>query len=156
MGPWRLAQVPRRPPLRPWRHWSGHQLGIPGSPGWLEAAKCLRTAAWLRNRSLELTGAPWLRVGQASTRHGPAADSSSPVPWPVIYLRTWVNSWASYQHGRQASGPAPKNRSELGRSKTSAETQAWSSLRFIGKPGYYYDTLIRYNDKCRKGKQGVS
>ncbi len=38
VGPWRPALVPRsrcRPPLRPWRRWSGHQLGFPGSPGLL-------------------------------------------------------------------------------------------------------------------------
>ncbi len=26
----------------------------------------------------------------------------------------------------------------------------------ISKPGYYYDTLLRYYDKCHKGKQGLS
>ena len=28
----RRARVPRRPPLQPWRHWSGHQLGFLGCP----------------------------------------------------------------------------------------------------------------------------
>ncbi len=29
------------------------------------------------------------------------------------------------------------------------------SCHLISKPGYYYDTIIRYYDKCNKGKQGV-
>jgi hypothetical protein len=28
-------------------------------------------------------------------------------------------------------------------------------IKTISKPGYYYDTIIRYYDKCHKGKQGV-
>ncbi len=28
-------------------------------------------------------------------------------------------------------------------------------MHHISKPTYYYDTIIRYYDKCHKGKQGV-
>ncbi len=54
------------------------------------------------------------------------------------YLRTWVNSWASNQHGQQAtSNPTGHchrittvTENPLGRSKTWAEAQVWNSLRF--------------------------
>ncbi len=54
----------------------------------------------------------WLRVGQAKPWRGPAAVHRYPGPWFIwMQLLTWYNSWASSQHGRQASGPGKKTRS---------------------------------------------
>jgi hypothetical protein len=37
-GVGRPGRVPRRPPLWPWRHWSGQlEFGFPGSPGWMRS-----------------------------------------------------------------------------------------------------------------------
>ncbi len=54
------------------------------------------------------------------------------------YLRTWVNSWASNQHWRQATSNlnghghwiTTVTENPLGRSKTWAEAQVWKSRRF--------------------------
>ncbi len=144
-GVGRPGRVQRRPPLLPWRYWSGHQLelGFPGSPGCkvldLEAVIWLQPAAWLRNRSLSLglTGAQWLRVGQATTLHARPGGRQLFTSTVHQYLPTWVNSWASNQHRRQAtSNPTGHchrittvTENPLGRSKTWAKAQVWNSLR---------------------------
>ncbi len=96
------------------------------SPGW----------DWLSPQQLLLCP-EWLRVSQASLWRCPAAVHRCPGPWFIwLQVRTWVNlnSWASNQHGRQASGLGLKRLGKLGWSKTWPKTHVWKSLRFSCAP----------------------
>ncbi len=74
----------------------------------------------------------WLRVSQARQWRCPAAVHLYPGPWFIwLQLQTWVNSWASSQHGRQASGPgkkSPKLQGKLGRSRIWKTTWKFSKV----------------------------
>ncbi len=67
------------------KHWKLSDGSGP-QPDW-EIGHSLSRALWLTGPAVQ-----WLRVCQATTLHGPARDSGSPVQWPwsVIFLRTWV------------------------------------------------------------------
>ncbi len=107
-----LVQGGRIPDVRT-STWICRRLFWLQSTAWKQRAMWCQTAALLTwrnlNRSLGLTGLgvpgqqmllcpEWLWV-----QVGPSNNSQVPWPWPVMYMPTWVNSWAaSSQHWRKA------------------------------------------------------
>ncbi len=109
------------------------------SSSWLLNAPCQCCPGWdWMWPQLLLCCPEWLRVCQARLWCCQAAVHWYPGPWFIwLQLRTWVHSWASSQHWRQASGPGKKTLkrlSKLGRSKLGPNLkhkfeifQGWSS-----------------------------
>ncbi len=87
------------------------------SSSWLLNAPCQSCPGWdWQSPQLLLCCPEWLRVGQARLWCCQAAVHWYPGPWFIwLQLLTWVNSWASSQHWRQASRPGKKTQKRLGK-----------------------------------------
>ncbi len=115
--------------LSPWRRWSGHRLVFP-----LFKRLTLKAQAGCKTPPASgVQAGTDCRPSRCcaalsdteSARLGSGVDwqlFSYPGPWFIwLQLWTWVSSWASSQHRRQASGSGkktPKCQGKLGQSKT--------------------------------------
>ena len=120
-----ISQKPRLD-AKHWKLSDGSGL----QPDW-EIGHSRSRALWL-TQWLALPGVQWLRVCQATTLHGPAADSGSPVPWPwsVIYLRTWV----TVEH------PVGL----LGKLQTGSLDASWAEAKFGNTSLKFSKVLVRF------------
>ncbi len=84
--------------------------GYVESSRWLQNTPCQLSPGWDWLSPQPLLRCPeWLWICQARLWRGTAAVHRYPGPWFIwLQLRTWVNSWASSQHWRQASGPSAR------------------------------------------------
>ena len=98
------ARVPPRPRLRPWRHWSGHQLGFHWSPFWLQNRASKLPCGdgpppdWALKQAAagQLVGfiAPTCSTGQVvNIQHGPVSrrteiESRLPPHWNYTLVRS--------------------------------------------------------------------
>ncbi len=105
----------------------------------------LESSSWLLNTPCQwsplASWGRWDSLPWAVARPGPVTVHWYPGPWFIwLQLLTWVNSWASSLHGRQASGPPRSARTtwaeaNLGRNTTLKFSKVQVLVRsLVGKP----------------------